>query len=126
MQIDINVKTYSTKQRILAFFMAFMIFTMTCPEIFEGWGLGLIVHATNSPIDIHSDVKDGSVMQGKTSGIYTYTGKFTKAALSMFDYVSDEEINGTSVESHTNSYNTIWHNIPNGGYDDVFEIVNIT
>lgn len=45
MQIDINVKTYSTKQRILAFFMAFLIFTMTCPEIFEGWGLGLIARA---------------------------------------------------------------------------------
>ena len=45
MQIDINTTTYSIKQRILAFFMAFMIFSLTCPEIFEGLGGGLIVHA---------------------------------------------------------------------------------
>ena len=120
MQIDINVKTYSTKQRILAFFMAFMIFTMTCPEIFEGWGIGLIVHAaTPGPnIFFNTDTTANSTtdIKGTTSNKFTYTGNLKTSKVAMFDYVSDEEINGT--------YNSINHDIPNGGYDDAYTALN--
>ena len=123
MKINIQIPASPKRTRILAGFMAFLIFALTFQEAFVGWG-GIRVSATNSPIDIHSDVKDGSVMAGTVSGIYTYTGKFAKAAVTMFDYVSDEEINGTVVDGHTNSYNNIWHNVPDGGYDDDFTKLN--
>lgn len=122
MKINIQIPATPKRTRILAAFMAFLIFALTFQQAFVGWSAK--VKATNSPIDIHADVKDGSVMEGTTSGIYTYTGKFAKAAVTMFDYVSDEEINGTVVESHTNSYNNIWHNVPTGGYDDAFTKLN--
>ena len=122
MQIDINVKTYSTKQRILAFFMAFMIFTMTCPEIFEGWGLGLIVHAAPT-------AGSGTIMQVPTYSKYmgqtgymdshgddgnvngTYTGKILPQAVSMYDYLTDYEKNNSANWNKLsgNSSNYTWY-----------------
>ena len=122
MQIDINVKTYSTKQRILAFFMAFMIFTMTCPEIFEGWGLGLIVHAAPT-------AGSGTIMQVPTYSKYmgqtgymdshgddgnvngTYTGKILPQSVSMYDYLTDYEKNNSKWNKLSgNKNNYTWYN----------------
>ena len=96
MQIDINVKTYSTKQRILAFFMAFMIFSLTCPELFEGLGVGLIVHATTYNA-IHTGDKNGC-MSGTSSSDskYTYSGKIKTGDVTVFDYLTDNEVEGAS------------------------------
>ncbi len=95
MQIDINVKTYSTKQRILAFFMAFMIFTMTCPEILDGLGVGLIVHATD--YDSHIQTGDTVACMSGTSNNYTYSGKMKTGDVTVFDYLTDREIEGASI-----------------------------
>ena len=108
MRVNINTTTYSTKERILAFFMAFLIFTMTCPEIFEGWGLGLIVHAAAANGEIHSTNTDktslytATIQQNanKVDGVgtpkkspYTYSGKYTNNnKVTVFDYVSDYEL----------------------------------
>ena len=134
MQIDINVKTYSTKQRILAFFMAFMIFSLTCPEIFEGLGVGLIVHAaiptlvrgtgiiTSSPNLISAHMgQTGSTgdrltsrdSDGHDSG--TYTGRIRAATVSVYDYLTDNEIkyghmggNGTTGDAQLFDTNYTW------------------
>lgn len=116
--MSIKIRTRLTpKIRVLAFVLAFVIVFVGLPYI------GMTVHAELG-LAIHSDVKDGSQMANVQDGIYTYNGKFTKAKVTMFDYVSDEEIDGTTVEGNVNSYNNIWHEIGNGGYDDAFTKLN--
>ena len=100
----------SIKQRVLSFFMSVVMIFVGLPY------LGVEVSAALG-LAIHSDVRDGSSMAGTVDGIYKYSGKFTKAKVTMFDYVSDEEINGKS-------YNSINHNVPSGGYDDAFTKLN--
>lgn len=126
MQIDINVKTYSTKQRILAFFMAFMIFSLTCPELFEGLGVGLIVHAAVGDGNIHSAtvnktsiytsrMNDNKAVTGNSA--YTYTGKYTNDnTTTLFDYISDYELRSGGA------YNTCQQNEDN--YVDVYKTLN--
>ena len=130
MQIDINVKTYSTKQRILAFFTAFMIFTMTCPEILDGLGVGLIVHAVTNSYGVDQSTTPQISTTSKTSNIMgfsghttahgdncadgTYTGRVKPVSVSMYDYMTDKEItNNTS-----NAYNL------SGDVDDAYTFWN--
>ena len=112
MQIDINTTTYSIKQRILAFFMAFMIFSLTCPELFEGWGVGLIVHATGNgqihytntdKTSMYKDAMNTNRTGGSTpsttphtGSTFVYTGNYNNNnKTTLFDYVSDYELSGT-------------------------------
>ena len=135
MRVNINTTTYSTKERILAFFMAFLIFTMTCPELFEGWGIGLIVHAAAANGEIHStntdktsiylfngenptyNIQDNADTAAGGTSPYTYSGKYTNNnKVTVFDYVSDYELEARHGYNNCYQYED--------GYVDTFKAFN--
>ena len=103
MQIDIDVKTYSTKQRILAFFMAFMIFSLTFSQGLENLGVGLIVHsaATANTMTIREVTDFSSV----NDGLKTLTEK--AAEKDVFKYtVSNDGAGASGNDVKTPTYDT--------------------
>ena len=118
MRIKINTGKRTPQMRILSAFMAFLIFSLTCPELFEGWGIGLIVHATPTYHTIQTGNTEGC-MSG-TSGSdsnYTYSGKIKTGDVTVFDYLTDREIEGASINLGP------WGS---GGYLDPYTLFNGT
>jgi len=110
-----RIKTHITpKMRIISFVLAFVMVFVGLPYV----GGNMEVKAEATGPNIYSDTKYSSIMG--TSGYidstenngYHYTGKITKAKVTMFDYVSDNEIGSG------NSYNNCWQN--EQGYQDVY------
>ena len=140
MKINVNTGKRTLKMRILSAFMAFLIFTMTCPELFEGWGIGLIVHAEEPSGNIHYTNTDNTSLykdamntnrtgntsapntmlaqgsgQPHTGNTFTYTGKYNNNnKTTVFDYVSDYELART--------YNDCLQN--ESGYVDAYKNLN--
>ena len=115
MRIKINTGKRTPQMRILSAFMAFLIFTMTCPELFEGWGIGLIVHAA---YDSHIQTGDTTAyMANGTSSAedkFTYAGKMKTGDVTVFDYVSDKELINQTIDL----------GIGSGGYHDPYTAFN--
>ena len=142
MKINVNTGKRTLKMRILSAFMAFLIFTMTCPELFEGWGIGLIVHAEEPSGNIHYTNTDNTSLykdamntnrtgntsapntmlaqgsgQPHTGNTFTYTGKYNNNnKTTVFDYVSDYELRSGG------SYNICLQN--ESGYVDAYTMLN--
>ena len=117
MRIKINTGKRTPQMRILSAFMAFLIFTMTCPELFEGWGIGLIVHAA---YDSHIQTGDTTAcMENGTSSAedkFTYAGKMKTGDVTVFDYLTDNEILGQDIDLGARG----------GGYNDPYSAFNDT
>ena len=124
MKINVNTGKRTLKMRILSAFMAFLIFSLTSPELFENLGVGLIVHGAIPNLTAGSGTIDSSTTQiskymGQSSGTGavrdshnadgttsngTYTGRIRPVTVSMYDYLTDGEINGTWNVLNDNNY----------------------
>lgn len=129
MKINVNIPMNSKRTRILASFMAFLIFALTFQQAFVGWDAGIRVKAAAANGEIHSTNTDKSSIlkteiqtradtaAGGTSP-YTYSGKYTNNnKVALFDYVSDYEITN-------NTYNTCQQD--ESGYVDAYTTFNGT
>ena len=102
------------KQRVLSFFMAFVIIFVSLPYVgFEAdAALGLAIRSDGSKQSTYMSSSNSSTDNGIT---YTYTGEISKNnKVTVFDYVSENEIN--------NVYNTCSQN--EQGYRDVYTTFN--
>ena len=112
MKLNINIPATPKRTRILAAFMAFLIFALTFQEAFVGWDAGIRVKAAAANGEIHSTNTDKSSIYKTTiqnnadtaaggTSPYTYSGKYTNNnKVTVFDYVSDAEL--------TRGYNNCW------------------
>ena len=112
----------TTKQRILAFFMAFVIIFVSLPYLGVDKGVrvnalsGTDVITTNTTETHYSDFTSIT-----SDSIYNYNGKIQASTkVSVFDYVSDAEF----VSGLNYSYNNLEHTAPPDGYDDAFTAFN--
>ena len=113
MKLNINIPATPKRTRILAAFMAFLIFALTFQEAFVGWDFGTKVKAYPTAGDgIVTSKPSYSKYMGQNN--YTtshdstgnsngsYTGKILPVTVSMYDYLTDAEIDS--------NYNTTWNN----------------
>ena len=125
MKIHINNPVHSTRMRVLSAFLAFLIFTLTFQEAFVGWG-GIRVKADSDPSvgpDIYINTEKTSIdalKSGQTAngGKFTYTGNIKAQAISLYDYLSDEEI------ENSGSWNTGITKSKVSGYTDPYTVFN--
>ena len=119
MKINIQLPASSTRTRILAAFMAFLILALTFEQAFVGWEVGTRVKAypeagngivTSKPSyskymgQNHYTTSHDSA--GNDNG--AYTGKILPVTVSMYDYLTDAEIDS--------NHNTTWNNINDSRY----------
>ena len=91
MKLNINIPATPKRTKILAAFMAFLIFALTFQEAFVGWNFGMRVSAlTPGNGDMHStsanktskytdrmnENRTGTNNHGSTGSTFTYTGKY--------------------------------------------------
>ena len=113
-----RIKTHITpKMRIISFVLAFVMVFVGLPYV----GGNMEVKAEETGPNIYSDTKYSNIMGTSGHDVstteghrYHYTGKITKAKVTMFDYVSDYEISG--------NYNQCWQN--EQGYVDAYQGFN--
>lgn len=113
MKTNIKIPTNSIKIRILSAFMAFLILVLTFQQGFASWGLK--VNAGTESDGIIRPIPDNSKYLGPNksnkydgdNNEYEYTGKIKPVAISLYDYMTDDEI--------TNGWNRVTTN-PDGAY----------
>ena len=126
MKINVNIPMNSKRTRVLASFMAFLIFALTFQQAFVGWDIGLRVKAESNPLtgpNIYINTEKTSInalKSGHTAngGKFTYTGNIKAQAVSMYDYLSDEEI------KNSGSWNTGITKSKVTGYSDPYTVFN--
>lgn len=126
MKLNINIPATPKRTKILAAFMAFLIFALTFQEAFVGWNFGIKARAESDPSvgpDIYINTEKTSInalKSGQTAngGKFTYTGNIKAQAINLYDYLSDEEIRGTG------SWNTGITKSQVVGYTDPYTIFN--
>ena len=125
MKINVNTGKRTPKMRILSAFMAVLIFSLTFTNLIGQLGIRVkaddtIGHIHNNTTNKVSQYKTNmNNNKGSTGSEYTYTGNYTNDnAITMFDYVSDIELN----EEGINSYNNFWHE--EAGYTDEYTKLN--
>ena len=120
MKINIQIPANSKRTRILAAFMAFLIFTLSFQQAFVGWDFGIRVSAANYGTDVYTGVSSSAFMtSGKAStedSRYVYSGKMKTNDVTLFDYVSDNETMGKAIDL----------GIGDGGYHDPYGSFNGT
>lgn len=118
MKINVNIPMNSKRTRILASFMAFLIFALTFQQAFVGWDWGVRIKAVDitavtkagefqrkytvasTSHDGHSVVKaSASAPTSEHTLNYRYTGVIKPAKVSFFDYKTDNEINGNPISN---------------------------
>ena len=115
MKINIQIPANSKRTRILAGFMAFLIFALTFQEAFVGWNFGITVKATTPTpgdglITATSTASKYMGQSGYTTSVesaYTYTGKVKPVTVNMYDYLTNAEVTGTWNSLNDSSYT--WH-----------------
>ena len=79
MKINIQLPANSTRTRILAAFMAFLILALTFEQAFVGWDFGTKVQAANYGTDVYTGVSSSTFMTSGTASTddsrYVYSGK---------------------------------------------------
>ena len=128
MKLNINIPATPKRTKILAAFMAFLIFALTFQEAFVGWNFGIKARAESDPSvgpDIYINTEKTSInalKSGQTAngGKFTYTGNIKAQTVSVYDYLSDEEIKDSG------SWNTGITKSEVGGYTDPYTIFNTT
>lgn len=124
MKTNIKIPTNSIKTRILSAFMAFLILVLSAQQAFVNMGIGLIVHAeddTTTPITM-TTLQTGISALDKTNSTsnskFYYTGTIKAVPVNMYDYLSDEEVEG--------SWNTDITKSKVSGYNDPYRYFNRT
>ena len=118
MKININIPATPKRTRILAAFMAFLIFALTFQEAFVGWDFGIRVSAANYGTDVYTGVSSSAFMTAGTASTedsrYVYSGKMKTNDVTLFDYVSNNEVEGATINLGVGS----------GGYHDPYGYFN--
>ena len=127
MKINVKIPVNSTKLRVLSAFMAFMIFSLTFTQAFVGMSTraGAVTVSTGTKFSDYmvkgrtgSTTHDGySVSNGNVNSStlltneganatfeYEYTGKTKSTKISLYDYLSDNEISGGTPTSYYTAY----------------------
>lgn len=118
MKINIQIPANSKRTRILAAFMAFLIFALTFQQAFVGWEFGVRVSAANYGTDVYTGVSSSAFMTAGTASTedsrYVYSGKMKTNDVTLFDYVSDNERESKAIDLGEGT----------GGYHDPYYAFN--
>ena len=121
MKLNINIPATPKRTRILAAFMAFLIFALTFQEVFVGWdsmrAKAVQITEVTKTGDYqrkytvastthagHSVVKNSGGENTDYTLNYRYTGTIKSTKVSLYDYLTDNEIAGNAISNNYTNY----------------------